>query len=160
MYAHRSSPSFSAVVFRLFLLILVILGSYYAYSAFHHVDPLRARLHALGYPEKGFIMTGNVIRWADGHLTVMEGEYVENYPVTAAAAYAAAENYLAPYNLKLKAHGYALKVKKGSLTEMEKDGQKYFVFEVRLDTGRGDLFAGTIWVNRKTGAVSLKGLLG
>ncbi|NJF24543.1 hypothetical protein [Thermococcus sp. Bubb.Bath] len=160
MYAHRSSPSFSRVILRLFLLISVILGSYYAYSAFHQVDPLQARLHALGYPEKGFIMTGNIIRWADGHLTVMQGDYVENYPITAAAAYSAAENYLAPYNLKLKAHGYALKVKESSLTEMEKDGQKYFVFEVQLDTGRNSLFAGMVWVNRKTGTVSLKGLLG
>ncbi len=98
--------------------------------------------------------------WADGHITIMQGAYVEDYPITAEQAYNIALQYLASYNEKLRKYDYRLYPDKKSLTEKEKNGQKYWVFELRLKAGSSDMFAGFVWVNRKTGAVEVKGILG
>ncbi|EHR77957.1 hypothetical protein OCC_02862 [Thermococcus litoralis DSM 5473] len=160
MYAHRSSPSFSKVVLRLFAVVSLIFLAYFSYSTFAEHDEIKERLYELGYPTEGFIFTNGTIRWADGHLTIVQGAYVEDYSITAEQAYEIARNYLASYNEKLKEYDYKIYPDKKTLTEKEKNGQRYWVFELKLDTGGSKLFAGFIWVNRKTGAVSVKGLLG
>ncbi len=160
MPTYRSSPSFPKVILRLFAVTAIIFLLYYGYSTFHHTDPLKQRLYELGYPEKGYIVENGTILWSDGHITVMQGAYIENYPVTAEQAYNIVLQYLASYNAKLKQYDYKLYPKKSSLTEKEKDGQLYWVFELKLKTGRDSMFAGFAWVNRKTGAVEVKGILG
>jgi len=160
VYAHRSSPSFSKVILRLFAIFSAIFMLYYGYSTFHHTDPLKERLYQLGYPTQGYIVENGTILWSDGHVIIVQGAYVENYPITAEEAYNLVLQYLASYNAKLKQYGYKLEPKKESLTEKDKDGQKYWVFELRLKTGSNDMFAGFIWVNRETGTVMVKGILG
>jgi len=160
MLAHRSSPSFPKVILRLFAIVSIIFLLYYSYSTFVEHDPLKERLYELGYPSEGFIFTNNTIFWADGHLTKIQGAYVEDYPITAEQAYNIVLQYLASYNQKLKKYDYKLYPKKSSLAEKEKDGQLYWVFELRLKAGSNDMFAGFAWVNRKTGAVAVKGILG
>lgn len=134
--------------------------TYFGYSTFAEHDPIKERLYELGYPDQGFIFTNSTIKWADGHLTIVQGTYIEDYPVTAEQAYEIARQYLASYNKKLEKYNYKLYPDKETLTEKEKDGQRYWVFELKLKTGNSDFFAGFIWVNRKTGTVSVKGLLG
>ncbi|NJE06631.1 hypothetical protein E3E35_10585 [Thermococcus sp. GR7] len=162
MYAHRPSPSFSKIIFRLFSLVSIIFLLHFSYSTFAEHDPLKERLYELGYPESGYIFTNDTIRWADGHLTVFQGAYVEDYPITAEQAYEIARNYLASYNKKLKEYdsSYYLEPEKKSLTEKEEDSNKYWVFEVYLHAGGNNVFAGFAYVNRKTGTVKMKGLLG
>lgn len=160
MYAHRSSPSFSKVLLRLFAAVSIIFLLYFGYSTFNEHDPLRERLYHLGYPESGHIIQGDKILWSDGHLTILQGEYVENYPITAEQAYNIVLQYLASYNAKLRQYGYKLEPKKSSLTEKEKDDQLYWVFELKLKSDRDSMFAGFAWVNRKTGTVEIKGILG
>jgi len=160
MQAHRSSPSFSKVILRLFAVVSVIFMLYYGYSTFHQTDPLKERLYELGYPTKDYIVENGTILWSDGHLTIMQGAYVENYPITAEEAYNLVLQYLARYNEKLKKYDYKLYPDKASLTEKEKNGQKYWVFQLKLKAGSNDMFAGFAWVNRKTGAVEVKGILG
>lgn len=160
MYAHRSSPSFFKVMLRLFVILSLIFLLYYGYSAFHQTDPIRERLYQLGYPEKGYIVAGGVIRWDDGHLTIIQGDYLDDYPVTARQAYNIALQYLASYNAKLSKYDMSLKPKASSLSEKTKNGQRYWVFEVYLHRKGDSIFAGLIYVDRKTGLVSLKGLLG
>ncbi len=160
MYAHRSPPSFSRVILRLFALVSVVFLLYYGYSTFHQTDPLKERLYELGYPTQGYIVENGTIKWADGHLTIIQGAYIENYPVTAEQAYNLVLQYLASYNAKLKQYGYKLYPEKSSLAEKEKNGQLYWVFELKLKAGSSDMFAGFAWVNRKTGAVEVKGILG
>ena len=160
MYAHRSSPSFSKVLLRLFALVSVAFLLYFGYSTFHQSNPLQERLYQLGYPTKGYIFANDTVRWADGHLTIIRGSYVEDYPVTAEQAYNIALQYLASYNEKLRKYDYRLYPDKKSLTEKTRNGQRYWVFELRLKAGSNDMFAGFVWVNRKTGAVEIKGILG
>ncbi|WP_297489419.1 hypothetical protein [Thermococcus sp.] len=160
MYAHRSSPSFSKVILRLFAILVIIFLLYFGYSTFNEHDLLRERLYHLGYPESGHIIQGDKILWSDGHLTILQGEYVENYPITAEQAYNIVLQYLASYNAKLRQYGYKLEPKKSSLTEKEKSGQLYWVFELKLKSDRTSMFAGFVWVNRKTGTVEIKGILG
>lgn len=73
MYAHRSTPSFSKVILRLFAVVSLIFLAYFSYSTFAEHDPLKERLYELGYPTEGFIFSNNTIRWADGHLTIVQG---------------------------------------------------------------------------------------
>nr|ADF80235.1 t26-11p [Thermococcus sp. 26/2] len=160
MYAHRSSPSFSKVILRLFAVVSVIFMLYYGYSTFHHTDPLKERLYELGYPTQGYIVQNGTILWSDGHITIMQGAYVENYPITAEQAYNLVLQYLASYNEKLRKYGYRLYPEKKSLTEKEKNGQLYWVFELKLKAGSNDMFAGFAWVNRETGVIDISGLLG
>jgi len=162
MYAHRSSPSFSKVTLRLFAVIAIIFLLHFSYSTFAEHDELKERLYELGYPKEGYIFTNDTVRWADGHLTVLQGAYVEDYPVTAEQAYEIVRNYLADYNQKLKQYDsdYSLEPEKKSLAEKEEDGNKYWVFEVYLHAGGNKVFAGFAYVNRKTGTVKMKGLLG
>jgi len=159
MYARRS-PSFSRVILRLFAMVSTLFLLYYGYSTFHRVDPLKERLYELGYPPKGHIVENGTIKWADGQLTVLQGSYVENYPITAEEAYNLVLQYLAKYNEKLKKYDYKLYPVKSSLTEKEKNGQKYWVFELKLKASSDSMFAGFAWVNRKTGAVEVTGILG
>ena len=160
MPTYRSSPSFPKVILRLFAAVALIFLLWFGYSTFNETDPLKERLYELGYPENGHIIQGNKILWSDGHLTILQGEYIENYPVTAEQAYNIVLQYLASYNAKLKQYDYKLYPKKSSLTEKEKDGQLYWVFELKLKAGRDSMFAGFAWVNRKTGTVDIKGILG
>jgi len=160
MPTYRSSPSFSKVILRLFAVVMVVLLLYYGYTAFHQTDPIKERLYQLGYPESGHIVENGKILWSDGHLTILQGDYIENYPITAEQAYNIVLQYLASYNAKLKQYGYKLEPKKSSLTEKEKDGQLYWVFELKLKSDRNSMFAGFAWVNRKTGTVEIKGILG
>jgi len=160
MPTYRSSPSFSKVLIRLFVIVSLVFMLYYGYSTFHHTDPLKQRLYELGYPTQGYIVENGTIKWADGHITVVQGSYVENYPVTAEEAYNLVLQYLASYNEKLQKYGYRLYPVKSSLTEKEKNGQLYWVFELKLKAGSNSMFAGFAWVNRKTGAVEVKGILG
>jgi len=160
MYAHRSSPSFSRVIIRLFALVSAVFLLYYGYSTFHHTDSLKERLYQLGYPTSGYIVENGTIKWADGHITIVQGSYVENYPVTAKEAYNLVLQYLASYNEKLQKYGYRLYPEKKSLSEKERNGQLYWVFELKLKAGSNSMFAGFAWVNRKTGAVEVKGILG
>jgi len=160
MYAHRPSPSFSRVILRLFVIFSTIFLVYYGYSTFHQTNPLKERLYELGYPPKGHIVENGTIKWADGQITILQGAYVENYPITAEQAYNLVLQYLASYNEKLKKYDYKLYPDKASLTEKEKNGQLYWVFELKLKAGSNDMFAGFAWVNRKTGAVEVKGILG
>jgi len=160
MYAHRSSPSFSKVILRLFTVVALIFLLWFSYSTFNEKDPLKERLYQLGYPTSGYIVQNGSILWSDGHLTIVQGAYVKDYPITAEQAYEIARNYLASYNQKLKQYGYKLEPKKESLTEKDRDGQKYWVFELRLKAGSNDMFAGFIWINRQTGTVMVKGILG
>ena len=160
MYAHRSSPSFSKVILRLFAILAIIFLLYFGYSTFAEHDELKERLYELGYPEKGYIVQNGTILWSDGHITIMQGAYVENYPITAEQAYNLVLQYLASYNEKLRKYDYRLYPKKSTLTEKERNGQRYWVFELRLKAGSSNMFAGFAWVNRKTGAVTIKGILG
>jgi len=160
MPTYRSSPSFSKVLIRLFVIVSLVFMLYYGYSTFHHTDPLKERLYELGYPTQGYIVENGTIKWADGHITVVQGSYVENYPITAEQAYNLVLQYLASYNEKLRKYGYRLYPVKSSLTEKEKNGQLYWVFELKLRAGSNSMFAGFAWVNRKTGAVEVKGILG
>ncbi len=160
MYAHRLSPSFSKVILRLFAVLAIIFLLYFSYSTFNEHDPIKERLYQLGYPTQGYIVENGTIMWADGHITIMQGAYVEDYPITAEQAYNIALQYLASYNEKLRKYGYRLYPKRSTLTEKEKNGQRYWVFELRLKAGSSDMFAGFVWVNRKTGTVEVKGILG
>ena len=159
MYAHRSSPSFSKVILRLFAVIAIIFLLHFGYSTFAEHDKITERLHELGYPREGYIFTNNSIRWADGHLTVIEGAYVEDYPITAEQAYDIVRNYLASYNKKLEKYDMKLEPEKESLTEREENDNKYWVFEVNIKKGSNRIFAGLAYVNRRTGTVKMKGLL-
>ncbi len=160
MYAHHSSHSFSKVILRLFAITSIIFLLYFSYSTFAEHDQIKERLYQLGYPTKGYIFTNDTIKWADGHLTVVQGDYIDDYPITAEQAYNIALQYLASYNEKLRKYNYHLYPKRSTLTEKTKDGQRYWVFELRLKAGSNDMFAGFVWVNRKTGTVEVKGILG
>jgi len=162
MYAHRSSPSFSKVILRLFAIVSIIFLLHFSYSTFNEKNPIQERLYELGYPTEGFIFTNNTIFWADGHLTKIQGAYVEDYPITAEQAYEIVRNYLADYNQRLKEYdsSYHLEPKAESLTEVEENGNLYWKFEVWLHTGGSKVFAGFAYVNRKTGTVKMRGLLG
>ena len=162
MYAHRSSPSFSRVILRLFTVLAIIFLLYFSYSTFAEHNPLKERLYELGYPESGYIFTNNTILWSDGHLTKIQGDYVDDYPITAEQAYEIVRNYLADYNQKLKKYdsSYYLAPKAKSLTEVEENGNLYWKFEVWLHTGGSRIFAGFALVNRKTGTVQIRGILG
>ena len=159
MYAHRSSPPFSRVILRLFAVVSIIFLAYFSYSTFAEHDELKERLYELGYPEDGYIFANNTIRWADGHMTVLIGAYVEDYPITAEQAYEIVRNYLASYNKKLEKYDMRLEPEKESLAEREENGNKYWVFEVNIKKGSSRIFAGLAYVNRKTGTVKMKGLL-
>ncbi len=153
------SPSFSRVVLRLFAIISILVLLYFAYTTFHNANPLTERLHALGYPDRGYIISNGEILWADGHVTVVQGSYVENYPITAEEAYNLVLQYLATYNVKLEKYHYKLYPKASSLTEKEQNGQLYWIFELKLKAGHNTMFAGFAWVNRQNGDVQIKGIL-
>ena len=87
---------------------------------------------------------------------------MEDYPITAEQAYNIVLQYLADYNQKLKKYdsSYKLEPEKKSLAEKEENGNRYWVFEVYLHTGGSKIFTGFAYVNRKTGTVMMKGLLG
>ena len=160
MPTYSRSPSFSKVLLRLFTLLSIIFLLYFSYSTFVEHDELKERLYQLGYPEEGFIFTNDTIRWADGHLTIIQGAYIEDYPITAEQAYNIVRNYLATYNQKLKKYDMKLEPEKKSLSEKEENRQRYWVFELYIKKGSSKFFAGLAYVNRRTGAVSIKGLLG
>lgn len=154
-----SNPSFSKVIAKIFAIVSIIFLLYFAHSTFAEHDPLKERLYELGYPMEGYIFTNDTVRWADGHLTIFQGAYVENYPVTAEQAYEIVRNYLAEYNAKLKKYDMRIEPEKESLSEKEENGNLYWVFEVYVKKGSSKFFAGFAYVNRKTGAVKMKGLL-
>jgi len=160
MYAHRSSPSFSKVIFRIFAIVSLIFLLHFSYSTFAEHDPLKERLYELGYPTEGYIFTNDTVRWADGHLTVFQGAYVKDYPITAEQAYEIVRNYLASYNKKLEKYDMKIEPEKKSLAEKKENRNLYWVFEVYVRKGSSKFFAGLAYVNRQTGAVSIKGLLG
>ncbi|WP_246112321.1 hypothetical protein [Thermococcus aciditolerans] len=95
-------------------------------------------------------------------MTKIQGAYIEDYPITAEQAYEIVRNYLADYNQRLKEYdsSYYLAPKAESLTEVEENGNSYWKFEVWLHTGGSKVFAGFALVNRKTGTVKMKGILG
>nr|WP_240920705.1 hypothetical protein [Thermococcus sp. CX2] len=159
MPTYRASPSFSKVILRLFAVVSLIFLLHFSYSTFVEHDPLKERLYELGYPTEGYIFTNATVRWADGHLTIFQGAYVEDYPITAEQAYEIVRNYLADYNQKLKQYDMKIEPKKESLAEKEENNNLYWVFEVYIHKGSTEIFAGFAYVNRKTGTVKMKGLL-
>lgn len=159
MYAHRSPPSFSKVILRLFAIVSLIFLLHFSYSTFVEHDPLKERLYELGYPTEGFIVVNDTVRWADGHLTIFKGAYVEDYPITAEQAYEIVRNYLAEYNIKLKKYDMRIEPEKKSLSEKEENGNLYWVFEVYVKKGSSKFFAGLAYVERKEGLIKIKGLL-
>nr|WP_216082421.1 hypothetical protein [Pyrococcus abyssi]QFN51302.1 conserved pT26-2 family protein [Pyrococcus abyssi] len=153
-----SSPSLSKVLVRIFLITIATMLIYQVHAV-NEPDPIRERLYELGYPDEGFIFTNNTIRWSDGHITLLEGDYIEDYPITATQAYNILRNYLAEYNQKLKKYDMEIKPDPKSLAEKKEGNNIYWIFEVYIHSGSSKFFAGLAYVNRKTGAVSIKGLL-
>jgi len=160
-FSPSPSPSVISVGVRVFLVVALLVGGYLAYTAFCSTSPLEKRLYQLGYPSEGYIVENGTIRFADGHIAIMRGAYLETYPITAREALNRAEQYLADYNLKLKQYNMKLIIDPESLTEKQDGQQLYWVFSLRLKKGIGKGWpVGTIWVNRKTGLVMVKGILG
>ncbi|AMM53486.1 hypothetical protein [Pyrococcus kukulkanii] len=158
MRPSSSTPSFAKVILRIFILVIIVMLGYQVHAV-NKPDPIRERLYELGYPDEGFIFSNNTIRWSDGHLTILEGDYIEDYPITATQAYEILRNYLADYNQKLKEHDMRIEPDPKSLSEKEEDDNYYWVFEVYVYSGSSKFFAGLAYVNRRTGAVKIKGLL-
>lgn len=157
------SPSISPirVGLRVFLVVALLVGGYLAYTAFYSTSPLEKALYRLGYPSEGYIVENGTIRFADGHIAIQQGAYLETYPITAAEALQRAQQYLADYNLKLKQYNMKLVIDPESLTEKQQGQQLYWVFELKLKKGVGSgWYVGTVWVDRKTGLVMVKGILG
>ncbi|AEH25093.1 hypothetical protein [Pyrococcus yayanosii] len=158
MYAHRPSPSFSKVILRLFAIVSIVFLLYYGYSTFAE-NELQKRLYELGYPTEGFIVVNNTMKFADGHIVRFEGNYVEDYPITAEEALNILNNYLAEYNLKLKKYDMRIEPEIKSMSEKEENGKLYWVFELYIKKGSSKFFAGLAYVERKQGLVKIKGLL-
>lgn len=152
------NPSFGQVIAKIFAIVSIIFLLHFGYSTFAE-NELQKRLYELGYPAEGFIVVDNTMKFADGHLVRFEGNYVETYPITAQEALNRLNNYLAEYNLKLKRYDMRIEPEIKSLSEKEENGKLYWVFEVYVKKGSSKFFAGFAYVNRKTGAVKMKGLL-
>lgn len=155
-----SNISAIPVALKFFLIVVFLIGSYQAYTNFYAKSELEKALYRLGYPSEGYIVENNTIRFSDGHIAIMQGEYLEAYPITAREAVNLAEQYLADYNAKLKEYDMRLLLDVETLREA-KEGSYYWVIDVRLKRGAGKgWFVGTMWVDRKTGLVKFKGILG
>lgn len=154
-------PSVFSVGLRVFLVVAMLVGGYLAYANFYSTTDLEKALYRLGYPKEGYIVENGTVRFADGHIAIQQGDYLETYPITAQEALNRAQQYLADYNMKLKQYNMRLVIDPESLTE-KKEGQRlYWVFSLRLKKGTGSgWFVGTVWVDRKTGLVKVKGILG
>jgi len=150
-----------SVAFKFFLIVALIVGSYQAYTNFYAKSELEKALYRLGYPAEGYTIENGTIRFADGHIAIVQGEYIEVYTVTAAEAVRLAEQYLAEYNAKLKEYDMRLLLDVKTLREAKEGSSYYWVLDVRMKRGAGSSwFVGTIWVDRATGLVKFKGILG
>ncbi|ALM76215.1 hypothetical protein [Thermococcus barophilus] len=153
-----SNPSFFSVTAKIFAIVSLIFLLYFAHSTFAE-NELQKRLYELGYPTEGFIVVNNTMKFADGHIVRFEGNYVEDYPITAEEALNILNNYLAEYNLKLKKYDMRIEPEIKSLSEKEENGKLYWVFELYIKKGSSKFFAGLAYVERKQGLVKIKGLL-
>lgn len=160
MYVYCFILFFLKVILRFFVVVSLIFLVYFSYLMFVEYDLLKERLYKLGYLIEGFIFSNNIIWWVDGYFMIVQGVYVEDYLVIVEQVYEIVWQYLVSYNKKLEKYNYKFYLDKKSFIEKEKDGQKYWVFELKFDIGGFKFFVGFIWVNWKMGVVLVKGFLG
>lgn len=143
--------------FIIFLITFIIFSSQKSEE-----EIIKSRLLEMGYPEKGYVITNNTIRYSDGSFVVLSNP-PEKYPISAYEAYKLAKKYLDDnYNVKLEEHGYYIFADPDTLTEYQDDrGKYYWTFEIRFGKkgSKGD-FVGYVLVDRKKGYCKIKGLFG
>ncbi|ASJ16735.1 hypothetical protein A3L04_06435 [Thermococcus chitonophagus] len=159
-FSPSPTPSPFVVTLKVFLITFAFASAYLTYSTFHTKDPLTERLFKLGYPTEGYIIENGTIKFANGIVVKIQGTYIESYKITAEDALKLANQYLADYNSKLREYNYELVVDEKTLREEEKDGTLYWVFDMKLKKGHSSWYVGSIWIDRKTGLVAVKGILG
>ena len=158
MKPSHSNPSFFKVISRIFIALAIIFLIHFATSTFAESE-LEKRLYELGYPEDGFIVYNNTMKFADGHIVKIEGSYLETYPITAKEALNRLYNYLADYNKKLEQYDMRIEPKIETMAEKEENDKLYWVFELYIRKGSNEFFAGLAYVERKEGLIKIKGLL-
>jgi len=122
---------------------------------------IRLKLLEMGYPESGYIIINNTIRYSDGSFVILSYP-PKRYPISAYDAYKLAKKYLDnKYNKMLEKHGYHIDVDIRSIAEYKKENKHYWMFEIRFGKKRskGD-FIGYILVDRQKGYCKIKGLFG
>jgi len=133
---------------------------------------IKERLQAMGYPAVGLIIENQTIKYSDGRVIVYYPNWKVRayYPITPEEALKNVNAQLDEVNEQLgdfskkhggKTTGLYLKADVKSLSELQKDGTLYWVFEVYLYKGGSNLgFAGFAYVDRQNGVVTWEGLLG
>ena len=142
--------------FIIFLITFIIFSSQKSEE-----EIIKSRLLEMGYPEKGYVIINNTIRYSDGSFVVLSYP-PKRYPISAYEAYKLAKKYLDDnYNEMLEEHDYYIDVDPGSITEYKKGNKHYWMFELRFGKKgtQGD-FIGYILVDREKGYCRTKGLFG
>jgi hypothetical protein len=115
----------------------------------------------MGYPSHGYIIENKTIRYPDGSFTILSTP-PKMYKIGGVQALNLARKHLdEKYNKMLEEQNYHIDVEPESITEFEKGGNYYWMFEMRFGKKgtKGD-FMGYVMVDRKTGHVKIKGLFG
>jgi len=148
--------------FLFFSFLIIFLIAFVVLSGQKSEDEIiKTRLLEMGYPEKGYIIVNNTIRYPDGSFVVLS-DPPKRYPISAYEAYARAKKYLDDtYNVKLEKHDYRVYVDPGTLTEYQEGDKYYWMFEIRFGkkNSEGD-FMGYILVDREKGYCRIRGLFG
>ena len=124
-------------------------------------EVIKERLLEMGYPEHGYVIVNDTIRYPDGSFVVLSTPPVK-YPIGGVEAYHLAQKYLdEEYNEKLEKYDYHLTIDPGSIEEYNENGNYYWAFKLYFGKGssKGD-FMGYILVDRESGYCKIKGLFG
>jgi len=147
------------ILFFSFIFVLLITFAVLSFQKSEN-EVIKSKLLEMGYPEKGYIIINNTIRYPDGSFVVLSTP-PKRYPISAYEACNLAKKYLDDtYNEKLEKHNYIINVDPGSITEYRDDkGRCYWMFEIRLGKkkSKGD-FIGYLLVDREEGYCKIRGL--
>ncbi|ADC69813.1 conserved hypothetical protein [Methanocaldococcus sp. FS406-22] len=125
-------------------------------------DVIREKLLEFGYPEHGYVIINNTIRYSDGSFVVLSTP-PKKYPIGGIQAYNLAKEFLKKKEEEygLSKYNYHLNIDAKDLSEYEENGQYYWMFKLYFGKGssKGD-WMGYILVDRATGYVKMRGLFG
>jgi len=122
---------------------------------------IKEKLREFGYPEHGYVIYNNTIRYSDGSFVVLSTPPIK-YPIGGVEAFHLAQKYLdEKYNKKLEKYDYHLRVEAKDIKEYTDDSGYYWAFKLYFGKGssRGD-FMGYVLVDRQSGYCKIKYLFG
>jgi len=146
------------ILFFSFLTIFLITFSIMSFQQSDD-DIIKSKLLEMGYPEHGYVIVNETILYPDGSFVILSTP-PKKYQIGGVQALNLARKYLdEKYNKMLEEHDYHLDVEPGSIGEYENEGNHYWQFKVLFgkENTKGD-FMGYVLVDRKNGAVKIKGL--